>query len=469
VAHRDDYGGISSRNNLAAFQATGAAGTAPTPGGIVITRDLTSSPYPQTPSGIIPFGGTGIEMQLVAAPTGQGLDIKLYRAPDSAGSPGAYALLATIPGAQVSGRAYTYRDALPVDNTTYWYKCSHIGNGVNEGSYTPDVSAVAGWLPPVVANGENAQPVLGAEENVWIDGGDFMPADNTATWTAGTGFIRPNAAATTYNFTKTFVLPAGVIITSWTLYGKRVNVGDTCTAALSWADLTGASTGISTLTLPSGGVGNTSATINHTVVASRTLGVYVTLKGNASPSDAFCYAVLLKVTRNSYRQGTFGGAAGGGGGGAPTGASYLTLGLDGTLSAERVLTAGTFMTLTDAGAGSTLTVDNWDGKYDPATATMPTETFLTQYDHLKISGSNRFTMAGTARVLLEDIFDGPPNYVGVPKQPNAPFTVRDGYIFDAMKRLELANFMRATLLGSADLILSNDFHQRSRIVLSGRG
>jgi len=49
-------------------------------------------------------------------------------------------------------------------------------------------------------------------------------------------------------------------------------------------------------------------------------------------------------------------STGGGGGGAPTGASYLTLGTDATLTAERVLTAGTGIVLTDAGAGSTLTV-----------------------------------------------------------------------------------------------------------------
>lgn len=42
--------------------------------------------------------------------------------------------------------------------------------------------------------------------------------------------------------------------------------------------------------------------------------------------------------------------------GAPTGASYLTLGLDGGLSAERVLTAGSGIGVTDGGANSTLTV-----------------------------------------------------------------------------------------------------------------
>lgn len=48
--------------------------------------------------------------------------------------------------------------------------------------------------------------------------------------------------------------------------------------------------------------------------------------------------------------------AGGGGGGAPTGATYLTLSLNGTLTAERVLTAGTAIGFTDTGANGTLTV-----------------------------------------------------------------------------------------------------------------
>ncbi len=50
-------------------------------------------------------------------------------------------------------------------------------------------------------------------------------------------------------------------------------------------------------------------------------------------------------------------ATGGGGGGAPTGASYLTLGLDGGLTAERVLTAGTNITFVDTGANGTLTIN----------------------------------------------------------------------------------------------------------------
>jgi len=45
-----------------------------------------------------------------------------------------------------------------------------------------------------------------------------------------------------------------------------------------------------------------------------------------------------------------------GGGGAPTDATYVTLSTNATLTDERVLTAGTAITVTDGGAGSTVTV-----------------------------------------------------------------------------------------------------------------
>jgi len=48
--------------------------------------------------------------------------------------------------------------------------------------------------------------------------------------------------------------------------------------------------------------------------------------------------------------------AAGGGGGAPTTATYVTLSTDATLTNERVLTQGDGITITDAGAGSTVTI-----------------------------------------------------------------------------------------------------------------
>ena len=53
---------------------------------------------------------------------------------------------------------------------------------------------------------------------------------------------------------------------------------------------------------------------------------------------------------------TVSASGGGGGGGAPTNASYVVLGTNGTLTDERVLTAGANITITDAGAGSTVTI-----------------------------------------------------------------------------------------------------------------
>ena len=51
-----------------------------------------------------------------------------------------------------------------------------------------------------------------------------------------------------------------------------------------------------------------------------------------------------------------GAIGGGGGGGAPTGAAYVTIGSNATLTAERALTAGSGVTITDGGANSTVTI-----------------------------------------------------------------------------------------------------------------
>jgi hypothetical protein len=56
------------------------------------------------------------------------------------------------------------------------------------------------------------------------------------------------------------------------------------------------------------------------------------------------------------RSGTTIVGSAGGGGGAPTSASYVVIGLNGSLSAERVLTAGTGLTLSDGGANGNATL-----------------------------------------------------------------------------------------------------------------
>lgn len=62
----------------------------------------------------------------------------------------------------------------------------------------------------------------------------------------------------------------------------------------------------------------------------------------------------LATIEDDLDSGVIGG--GGGGGGAPTGAAYVTIGSNATLTAERALTAGAGVAITDGGANSTVTI-----------------------------------------------------------------------------------------------------------------
>lgn len=82
----------------------------------------------------------------------------------------------------------------------------------------------------------------------------------------------------------------------------------------------------------------------------------------------------------------------GGTGGAPTDAQYVTLAVDASLSAERVLTAGDGISLTDGGANGNLTIDadldliaSWEHSTDVTSVdlTIPTSA-LTDFSSLKV-------------------------------------------------------------------------------------
>lgn len=93
-----------------------------------------------------------------------------------------------------------------------------------------------------------------------------------------------------------------------------------------------------------------------TIAADRTIDVDVNgLSADASPDSAADYVLSYDASAGSHKKVLMDDLPSAGG--APTSAQYVTLATDGTLSAERVLTAGEGITLTDAGAGSTVTVD----------------------------------------------------------------------------------------------------------------
>lgn len=103
--------------------------------------------------------------------------------------------------------------------------------------------------------------------------------------------------------------------------------------------------------------------------------------------------------------------------------------------------------------------------YDMSTISLATEDFLLHYQHMKISGTNRLSLAGTSEAYISDFGNNSVIYAGVPK--GGSFTVLDNFVYDLIKRLTLQNQDRATLKGSADMILSGDFETRQRIVLAG--
>lgn len=317
VYHIDPYGGSTSVNNLAAFQATGTAATAPTPAAVLVTRSFATSPTPPPASGgLIPAGRTGVDLLLVPAPTGLGLDIELSRAPDSGGSPGTYAVLATVPGADISARGFWYRDDLPLDGTTtYWYKARHTGNGVSASGYTTAVSAKAGWLPIIAYGGDNGEPILGQTETIVLPHSAFAPTSSATGWTATAGYIRCSTAGIQADMQAPIVLPPGVEITGMRCRVLTVNVGDKADLILYRVDTTPALTSVGSITPGASASWQDLSTTFSEVTTGNNYLLSLNLLGVSTAADGRLTSVEIDYVRNSYRQGGAGGTGGGGGGG----------------------------------------------------------------------------------------------------------------------------------------------------------
>jgi hypothetical protein len=146
------------------------------------------------------------------------------------------------------------------------------------------------------------------------------------------------------------------------LQNSGITIADGASGVLS-----GSNTGDQTITLTGNvtgsGTGSFAATIANDAVtyakiqnisaASRLLG-----RGSSSGSgdvEEITLGTGLQMTGNTLE------ATGAGGSGAPTTSTYVTLSTDATLTNERVLTGSGRVSVTDAGAGSTVTLDVPDG------------------------------------------------------------------------------------------------------------
>lgn len=94
---------------------------------------------------------------------------------------------------------------------------------------------------------------------------------------------------------------------------------------------------------------------------------------------------------------------------------------------------------------------------------------LFKLERLTLASTERMTLSSTGTLVLNDLDEPAPLVLGTPKNPAVSFVVPNDYFLDVLQRLTLAVRTRATLEGSADLFLTDDFSSRSRLVLSGRG
>ena len=105
---------------------------------------------------------------------------------------------------------------------------------------------------------------------------------------------------------------------------------------------------------------------------------------------------------------------------------------------------------------------------DIGNRTLATGRTLVQNSRVIISGSNRISLQGTARILVTDYGNSSPTvYLGTPKRPKVSFTIDDGYSLTVYERFTVAGNVRGTLKGDARLVISDDLKTRKRIILSG--
>lgn len=99
-----------------------------------------------------------------------------------------------------------------------------------------------------------------------------------------------------------------------------------------------------------------------------------------------------------------------------------------------------------------------------------TDGTLLAINRVTVASSSTLTLPRQTRCTITDNTAGVDHVVsGVPRQPFTNQLVPSGYDLDVVGSLTLPGTLRMSVLGTGQLIVSDDFAARSRIVLSGRG
>lgn len=311
VAYLDAWGNLGPHGGTTpqSFHPTASPLVAPTPAAMIVTRDSSHGIQPAQGSDWVQIGRYGSEFSLVPGPKGNGYDAKIYRADDSGGVSGTYALYRTIGAIQLQAAGYLWADLLPNDGLRRWYKFLLSGSGVDDGDYCQEVSAIPGFLGERYANASPGEPYLGAEDPpIWITPGDLGAED-----TSGPDYIRnlPGAVLAPLAANQTIVMrcgvtvPAGRVIIGFEARGWRFVSGDSWNVQLEEIDDSPSTNVLSALSIASPGVGyqtSSDLALGAVVDGTKRYEVQVTLKGNTGGTNArFAWARIL-TRRTSYAQ-----------------------------------------------------------------------------------------------------------------------------------------------------------------------
>lgn len=101
---------------------------------------------------------------------------------------------------------------------------------------------------------------------------------------------------------------------------------------------------------------------------------------------------------------------------------------------------------------------------------LPPDTVVTGSYEFPVNATATPGVSGTTRRVTALMFRSYTSiYIGVPRALTSNFTIETGYVAVFQPRLTLASTQRSTIEGTGELVMSDDFGTRSRLVLAGRG